>query len=95
MFYILFFCIFLFSEDFTSSNLLKNEDILSDISLLSEDKVLELLDNEIDISLNYSKITKEIINSKIESGYTDKINNFKLLPDNNYFIVSKKIMINL
>ena len=90
MFYILFFCIFLFYEDFTSSNLLKNEDILSDISLLSEDKVLELLDNEIDISLNYSKITKEINNSKIESGYTDKINNFKLLPDNNYFIVSKK-----
>ena len=90
MFYILFFCTFLFSEDFTSSNLLKNEDILSDISLLSEDKVLDLSDNEIDISLNYSKLTKEINNSKIESGYTDKINNFKLLPDNNYFIVYKK-----
>ena len=88
MFYILFFCTFLFSEDFTSSNLLKNEDILSDISLLSEDKVLDLLDNKIEINLNYSKFTKEINNSKIEFGYTDKINSFKLLPDNNYFIVN-------
>ena len=90
MFYILFFCTFLFSEDHTSSNLIKNEAILSDISLLSEDKVLDLLDNKIDINPNYSKFTKEINNFKIESGYTDKMNSFKLLPDNNYFIVSKK-----
>jgi len=90
MFYILFFCTFLFSEDHTSSSLIKNDDVSSDISLLSENKVSDLLDNEIDINPNYLKFTKKINNSKIESGYTDKINSFKLLPDNNYFIVSKK-----
>ena len=61
MFYILFFCISLFSENYILSNLLKNEDILSNISLLSEDKKINLLDNEIDVNLNYSKFTKSTL----------------------------------